>query len=205
VALLTQVGLETLEPCLLVRQGAAVLLEGTLLGGGGTDHCRPPAPRGWPPGGPALRADSLAQQDGLQPVLGGLERPARLRPGAAAVADRRGLDGRGIDLRQIARAPEPGQLGRSAALGVDAVAGLRRAQSGGDAAAEQWLLRAIAIKPGPAGARFVAKDQRFRVRGERAAELVNGALAGPETPPEDDRCRPWLADRGAGEGVVVNR
>jgi hypothetical protein len=63
VDLLTPFGLETLEPFLMCRNGADVLLEDKRRGGCGTDHVRQPAQRGWPPGGTALIAAILAQQE----------------------------------------------------------------------------------------------------------------------------------------------
>jgi hypothetical protein len=130
----------------------------------------------------------LAPQDGLHPGLGGRELPERLLPGAAAVAARLVLDGRDIDRRQSAGAHAPGQLGRLASRGVDAVARLLRDQRGGHDPAEPLLLREITSKPGPAGSRFVDQDTRCRVRGARADALVKVALAGPETPQADDCC-----------------
>ena len=80
--LLPEFGLEALEPFLMFRNGADVLLEDHLLGRRGTDHFRQPAQMGRPPGGTALIPDILAQQEGLQPVLGGLAIPDRILPGA---------------------------------------------------------------------------------------------------------------------------
>jgi hypothetical protein len=53
------------------------------------------------PGGTAVIPDILAQQKGLQPVLGGLEIPDGVLPGATEVAD-----GFVLDLRDIDRSPE---------------------------------------------------------------------------------------------------
>ena len=83
---------------------------------------------GGPPGGAALRPDILTQQEGLQPGLRGLELSERILPGAAEVADGLVLDRRHLDWRQIAGAHEPGQLGRIASSGVDAVARFLRDQ-----------------------------------------------------------------------------
>jgi hypothetical protein len=48
-------------------------LEDDLLSGWGTDDFREPSEVGRLPGGPAVIAAILAQQEGLQAVLGGLE------------------------------------------------------------------------------------------------------------------------------------
>ena len=47
-------GLEALQPCLMGRHGADVLLHDQLLRRRGTDHFRQPAQMSGPPGGPAL-------------------------------------------------------------------------------------------------------------------------------------------------------
>ena len=78
-----------------------------LAGQGWADDLAEPSQMGRPPGGPARIADIVAQQEGFEPVLGGLEIPmassrARLRSRMASsstVGD--------IDRREIARAPQP--------------------------------------------------------------------------------------------------
>jgi hypothetical protein len=122
----------------------------------------------------------------------------------AQVADRRVLDFRDLDERQIAGAHESGQVGRLASSGVGAVARLLRDQSRGHDPADQFFLGEIALKPVPAGASCVNKDQLLRFRGEGADELVTVALARTATPQEDDRCLPRIADRGNGEKVLVH-
>jgi len=193
-------GLKALAPCLMCRNGADGCLDAPRRRGRGTDHGCQPAPRGWPPGGPARIPPLLSPPAGLEPGLGGLARPERLLAGAARrVCDRRDSDG-----RQLAGAPEPGPRGRIAASGVAAVARLLRDQRGGHDPAEQWLLGEGTIPPGPAGSHVVDQDQRWRCRGARADARVKVALAGPETPPEDDRCSPRLVARGDGDGVLVH-
>ena len=76
---------------------------------------------GRPPRGTALIPDILAQQEGLQPVLGGLAIPDCILTRADEVADGLVLDRGDIDWRQIAGAHQPGQLGGVASIGVDAV------------------------------------------------------------------------------------
>ena len=178
--LLPAFGLETLEPCLMCRNGAAVLLEAHRLGGRGTDHFRQPAPMGGPPGGAALIPAVLAPQEGLQPVLGGLAIPDRLRTRAGPVADRLVLDRRDRDRRQSTGPHQPGELGGVASIGVDAVARLLRDPGGGHDPAEPCRAAEIAIKPGPAGPSFVDEDQRLGFRGELADTRVEVALAGAD-------------------------
>jgi len=95
-------------------------------------------------------------------------------------------------------------LGRIASSGIDAVARLLRDQRRGYDPAAQCLLGETTIKPVPAGSSFVDKDQRCRLRGERADELVKGALAGTDTPQEDDLYLPRIVDLGDGDGVFVH-
>ena len=108
--LLTEFGLETLEPFLMFRNSADVLLEDNLLGGRRTDDFRQPAQMGRPPRGTALIPDILAQPEGLQPVLGGLAIPDCIRTRAGEVADGLVLDRGDIDWRQIAGTHQPGEL-----------------------------------------------------------------------------------------------
>jgi len=197
-------GLRALAPCLLCRHGAAGCLDAPRRRGRGPDHGCQPAPLGWPPGGPALIPKSLSPPAGLQPGRGGLAIPAGIRSGAAAVAESLVLARGDSDGRQLAGAHAPGPRGRRAASGGAAVARRLWDQRGGHDPAEPWRLGARTLPPGPAGSRVVAQDQRWRCRGARADALITVALAGPETPPEDDRCRPRLVARGDGDGVLVH-
>jgi hypothetical protein len=112
----------------MFSNGPDILLEDDLLGGRRTDHFRQPAQMGRPPRGTALIPDILAPQDGLQPVLGGLAIPDRLLTRAGEVTDRLVLDRWDIDRGQIAGTHEPGELGRIASIGFDAVARFLRDQ-----------------------------------------------------------------------------
>ena len=201
---LPECGLAALPPGLRCRHGADVRLHDQLRRRRGTDHVRQPAPRRGPPGGTARIPALLSPQDGLPAGRGGLAIPDGILPGAAAGADRLGLDCRAIDSRQLAGAPESGPLGRLASIGVDAVAGLLRDPSRGHDPAEPCFLGAIARQPGPAGSSGVDQDQLWRLRGACAEALVTVALARPETPHEDDLCRPRIADRGHGDGGLVH-
>src|SRR3989304_5059484 len=73
--LLVQLRLQPLQPLVLPGDGAHVLLEDDLLRGGRTHHFGQPAQVGGAPAGPAFVAEILAQQEGLQPVLGRFEIP----------------------------------------------------------------------------------------------------------------------------------
>jgi hypothetical protein len=97
----SECSLKALASCVVFSHGPARLLADDLLGGRRTDHCRQPAQIGGSPGGAARIADILAQEEGLQPVLGGL-----------AIPDRLVLDRWDIDRGQIAGPHLSGELGR---------------------------------------------------------------------------------------------
>ncbi len=80
--LLSKFSLKALESFIMFSHGSDILLEDDLLGGRRTDHIRQLAQMGRPPCGTALIPDILAQQEGLQPVLGGLAIPDRILMGA---------------------------------------------------------------------------------------------------------------------------
>ena len=122
--LLSESSLKALESFVVFSHGPDIRLEDDRLGGRGTDRVRQPAPRGRPPRGTALIPDILAQEEGLQPVLGGLAIPDRILTRAGEVADGFVLDRRDRDRGQIAGTPQPGELGGVTAIGLDAVARL---------------------------------------------------------------------------------
>ena len=78
----------------MFSHGPAIRLEDDRLGGRRTDHFRQPAQMGRPPGGTAPIPDILAQQEGLQSVLGGLAIPDRILTRTGQVTDRLVLDRR---------------------------------------------------------------------------------------------------------------
>jgi hypothetical protein len=117
-------GLKALESFVMGSPGPDILLADDRLGGRRTDHFRQPAPMGRLPRGMALIPDILAQQEGLQPVLGGLAIPERLLTGAGEVTDRLVLDRGDRDRGHIAGTHQPGELGGVRSIGLDAVARL---------------------------------------------------------------------------------
>jgi len=129
-----------------------VLLEDDLLGGGRTHHVSEPAPVGRGPRRPALVANVLAQQEGLEPLLGRLEIPERILAGPAEVPNSFVLHLGDVDRRQIPAAHEPGQRDGVAAVGLDPITGLARDERGGDDVAGQALPGQVAVEPVPAGA-----------------------------------------------------
>ena len=126
--LLSEFSLKALESFVMFSHGPDILLEDDLLGGRRTDHFRQPAQMGRPPRGAALIPDILAQEEGLQPVLGGLAIPDRILTRAGEVADRLVLDRWDIDRGQITGTHQPGELGGVTAIGLDAVARFLRDQ-----------------------------------------------------------------------------
>jgi hypothetical protein len=148
--------------------------------------------------------DILAEQEGLQPGLGGLESPDGMLAGAREVAARLVLDRRPIDWCQSAGAREPGQLGGIASIGCDAVAGFLWAACGGHAPAAQVLPSHIAIAPRPAGSSLIDQDERFGLRGEGADRLIEVTLAGAAGAQEDHLGTPLFRGIRHGDGLVVD-
>jgi hypothetical protein len=188
----------------MFSHGPPILLEDDLLGGWRTDHCRQPAPMGRPPRGPARIPENLAQEDGLQPMLGGLATPDRLLTRAGAVTHGLVLDRRDIDRGQSAAAHQPRPLGRGTSIGCDAIAGVLRDQGGGHDPAAQVLLRQIPREPGPPGARVVDADEWCSVCAERSDKRVDVALAGADGAQEDPLSTPFCRGIGHGDGRFVD-
>jgi hypothetical protein len=182
---LSECRLKALASRFMGRHGPDIHLEDQRLGGRRPAHCRQPAPRGRPPGGPARIAAILAQPEGLQAGRGGLAIPERLRTRAGAVAERLVLGRRDIDRGQLAGTHQAGERGGVTAIGLDAGAGWLRDQCGGHDPAPPLLAAASARAPGPPGPSVVDEDARWGVRGQGAEQCVNVALAGAETPPAD--------------------
>lgn len=201
---LAEFSLQALASVVRCSHGSAILLEDALLGGCRTAHFRPPAPMGRPPGGTALIPDILAPQEGLHAGLGGRGLPDRLLTRAGQITDRLVLGRRDIDRSQLPGTHQPGEPGGVTAIGLDAVAHLLRDQGGGHDPAMPLLAAEIALEPGPAGPSFVDEDERCRVRGQGADQLVTVALAGADTAPEDDLGVPCRTGISHSDGLFVH-
>jgi hypothetical protein len=161
--LLPEFGLKALEPFLMFRQGADVLLEDHLVRGRGTDHFCQPAQVGRPPGGTALRPNILPQQEGLQPGSPALRSRivssrARLRSRIASSS----TAGTSTGVRSPERRSRASWVASRRSV-LTRSAHLLRDQRGGHDPAEQCLLGEITIKPV-----VVDKDKLVRFRGELA-------------------------------------
>ena len=86
---------------------------------------------GWPPARLPCVADILAQQEGLEPVLGGLEISDGILTSSGEIPDGLVLDLGNIDRGEVPRTHEAGQLHGIAPVGLDLVAGLLRDERGG--------------------------------------------------------------------------
>ena len=78
---------ETLEAFGVFVDRSDIFLEDDLLRRGGTDHLAEPSQVGRAPGGPARIADIVAQQEGFETKLGGLEITDGIFTSPAEVAD----------------------------------------------------------------------------------------------------------------------
>ena len=72
-SLFLQLGLDALHSLVVFADRPHVLLEDDLLGGDGTDYLGEPAKMCRPPARLPFVPDILAQQEGLEPVLGGFQ------------------------------------------------------------------------------------------------------------------------------------
>ena len=196
--------LQTLQTFGVLGDGSDIFLENNVLGGGRTDHLAEPSEVGRTPGGPADVPDAMPEQEGFEPQFGRFEITDGVFTRTSEVADRFILHGGDIDGGQITRAHQPRQLHGVTAVGVYAVAGLFRNQGGSHNPANQVLLREITLEPGPAGARFIDKDQVFSLGLHLLNELINVGLPGADGAQVEDLSVVLLGDRGHGDGILVD-
>lgn len=189
---------------MMFRNGADVLLEDNLLGGRRANDFRQPAEIGRSPGSPALIPGILAQEEGLQTVLGGLAIPDGILTGAGEVTDGLILDRRDIDGRQIAGTHQSGELGHGAAIGFDAIPCVLRDQGRGHDPAAPVFLCEVAVEPVPTGIGFVDEDELFGFGGELSDKLVEVALASADGAQEDHLGVPLCRGIRYGDGFFVD-
>jgi hypothetical protein len=195
---------QALESRAVFGDRADVCLEDHVRSGGGTDDFREPSEVGRTPGGPAFRAAILAQQEGLQAVLGGLEIANRILAGAGQVADRLVLDLGDIDRREIPGAHQPGALHRVASVGLDAVTWFLRDERWGDHPADEVLLGEIAVEPRPTGTGLIDQEPMRGLRLECADQGIEVALPGADGAQEDHLGAPLFRDIGNSDGRFVH-
>ena len=102
---------QTAQPFRLCGDGLDVCLTDALLRRGGTHHRAEPAQGGGTPVGPPRRADSVPQQERLQPQLRRLQIPEGLCPRPTQGADRCLVEGRALD-----RGRSPARMSRASGL-----------------------------------------------------------------------------------------
>ena len=176
LGVVVQFDFEALQSFVMVVEGADVLLEDNLLGRRGTDDLREPAQMsGSPVGAPGV-ADILAQQEGLQPALGGLQILEGILPGAGQIADRLVLDLGDVDRGQITRAHQAREGDRIAPVGLDPVTGPLGNQRRSHHEARDLLAPQVAIQPVPARSRLVNEHEVFALRLQLPDELVEIAV-----------------------------
>ena len=202
--LVLEFGLKALQPCLLFRDGTDIFLEDDLLRRGVADHLTEPAQVSGSPVGLAFVADILAQQEGLQAVLGGLEVFDGIFAGAGQVADRLVGDIRDIDGGEVAAAHEAGECDGIAAVGFHAVAGLFGNERGGDDPAGEFFPGQVAIQPVAAGTGLVDEDQSGGFGFQCADQFIDIALAGADGTEGDDVSAPRLRCIGDRDGFLVD-
>jgi hypothetical protein len=156
------------------------------------------------PVGPAGVADVLAQEEGLEPALGGLQVLERILPGAGQITDRFVLDLGHVHRGQIARAHQAREGDRIAPVGLDAIAGPLGNQRRGHHEAPELLAPQVAVQPVPAGPRLVDENEAFALRLQLWDQLVEVAVSGSDGA-EDHRFGIRLsADIRNRDGLLVN-
>jgi hypothetical protein len=78
---------------------------------------------GWAPGGPTRIADLVAQQEGFETELGGLQIAQGVFTGPGEITNRFICHRGDIDHGEVSRTRQPGQLRGVSAVGLDPIAG----------------------------------------------------------------------------------
>jgi hypothetical protein len=197
-------GLEALEAVVVFGHGPDIVLEDNLLGRRRTDDLTEPTQMRRPPMGTTCITDILAQEDGFQPVLGGLALPDGLLTGAGQVADGFVLDLGDRDRCEIPRAHQPGELYGVTSIGVDTIAGLLWEPWGGHHPAAERFLGKITIKPVPTGTGLIDEAQMLGLGQELTDQSVDVTLPGAAGAQKDDLGPPLFRGIGHGDGLLVH-
>jgi hypothetical protein len=197
-------GLETLEAVVAFGHGPDILLADNLLGQRRTDDLTEPTQMRWPPIGTAGIPEILAQEEGLQPVLGGLEIPDGILTGAGQVADGLVLDLGDIDRSEIPRAQQPGELYGVTSISFDAVAGFLWEQWGGHDPTAELFLGKITIKPIPTGTSLIDEEQMLGFGQELTDQGIDVTLPGADGAQKDDLGTSLFRGIGHGDGLFVH-
>jgi hypothetical protein len=203
-ALLVACVFETLQPCRLCVDRAAIFVEHDVLGRGRTAHCREPPEVSRVPGGLARRAEVVPQQKGLQTQLGGVEltepiftRPTQITPGCLfTLGDRDG--------GAVSRAQQPGQLACIPAVRFDPIARFLRAQRGGNDPAVRAFLGQRTREPIATRPSFGDKAEVFGLRLQLSAKFIEVALARAHGAEIDDVGTRVFGGIGNRDGVFMN-
>jgi len=188
----------------VVRHGSDVFVENDVLRGCGTDHLTEPAEMGWAPGGLARVADIVAQEKGLEAMLGGLEIAQRIFTGTIEVTDGFVRDLWDLNGREVARAHQAGQRHGSTPVGCDSIPRLFRDERRGNAPADVAFCGERAVEPIPTRSCCIDKHQMRALRLPFPDALVDSALACTDSAAVEDFSLVFLRDIGDGNRVFMD-
>jgi hypothetical protein len=124
--------------------------------------------------------ETLAEQEGLETLLGGFERQPGGIASAREVADGLVLDARYVNGGEIAGAQPLCDLEGIPTVGLDLVAGSFGDQGGSDDTAVETLGGEVSMQDVPRGAGLVRENQGRGLAAKSADELVDIALTGAD-------------------------
>jgi hypothetical protein len=146
----------------------------------------------------------MPQQEGFEAQCGGLEVTERLFPCAAEVTDRLIFHGGDRDGSEIARAHQPGQWHRIAAVGFDPIPRLFGNEGGSHNPTVVPFFVEIALEPGATRAGCIDKDEAFGLRLELTDTLINVGVSCTDRPIGDDVGLMVFGDLGHGKRVFMD-
>jgi hypothetical protein len=195
---------QTLEACGVLAHGADIFLANDVLGRCGTAHFREPPEVGCSPVGAARGADIVAEQEGCEPKLGGLEIPDGLFASPTQIPNGFRFNFGNITRGEIPWAHQAGQLHRVAAVGCDAVASFFREERWGHDPAFVTFFHEIPLAPRATGAGVIDKDQMLGLRLELAGALIDVSVPGTDGTKRDDFGTVILSNGGNCDGILVD-
>ena len=134
---------------------------------------------GSPIGFPGI-VESEAEQERLQPQLGGLERDPRRVASTAQIADRLVVDGRHVHRSQVSRAQQTRELHGITPIGLDLVAGSFGNQRWSDHLTLESFSRQVTVQPVTAGSGLVGEHQARGLALKPLRQLHEIAFAGAD-------------------------
>jgi hypothetical protein len=202
--LLGECEFETPSTFRLLSDGLDVFLKDERLRRCRTNHLDEPSQVSGTPGGPAGRAASVPQSEGLETQLGCLQIPEGLVPCPTQGAERCIVEGRDRDRGEVPGAQEPGQWPGVTPVGLDPVTCLFGHEGGRDHPADRVFFGQLTIEPVPTRAGFRDKDQVFSLRWQLPNQGVDVTLPGAKGPQGEDRGVMLFGDVGHSDRLFVN-